>query len=162
MNRVVEIDAADTHELRRAVLRDGAPDAVVDWSGDRDGTTVHLGVSDDAGAVIAVSTWLWTPCPLHPAEPAVRLRGMATDPAHRGAGLGSLLLAAGVARSFGIGRTSSTRRASEVELVWANARVEAIGFYEHHAWLATGPVFQTAETDLPHRLVTRRSAPVRR
>lgn len=142
MTAVVELDAAAVHDLRRRVLRDGDLDAGVDWSGDHDRTTVHLGVVDEAGSVLAVSTWLRHPCPLHPAEPAVQLRGMATEPACRGTGLGSQLLSEGLHRS------------SDVGLVWANARVEAITFYERHGWTATGPVFVTAETGLPHRVVT--------
>lgn len=162
MSRVVEIDAGETHDLRRRVLRNGDRDADLDWAGDHDDTTVHLGVVGDAGAPIAVSTWLRRPCPLHPDAPSVQLRGMATDPAHRGTGLGSLLLADGIVRSLGVVRLSSDDRASDVELVWANARVEAIAFYERHGWNATGPVFHTAGTGLPHRLVTYRSTPRRR
>lgn len=162
MNRVVRIEASDTHDLRRRVLRDGDHDADLDWAGDHDDTTVHLGVLDGSGAVIAVSSWLRNPCPLHPDKQAVQLRGMATDPAHRCTGLGSLLLTEGIARTSGVGYMSSARRVSDNELVWANARVEVIGFYEQHGWIATGPVFHTVDTGLPHRLVTRRSAPDRR
>jgi GNAT superfamily N-acetyltransferase len=71
---------------------------------------------------------------------------MATDPAWSSGGLGSLLLSEGV------------RRASDVGLVWANARVEAIPFYERRNWTAVGPEFTTADTGLPHRLVTCRPA----
>lgn len=145
MTAVVELDADAVHDLRRRVLRDGDRDGELDWAGDRDPTTIHLGVVDPAGSVLAVSTWLRTPCPLHPSEPAVQLRGMATDPAHTGTGLGSMLLAEGL------------RRASDIGLVWANARVTAIAFYERHGWTATGPEFVTADTGLPHRLVTYRS-----
>lgn len=149
MTAVVELVAGAVHDLRRRVLRDGDPDAVLDWAGDHDRTTIHLGVVDEAGTVLAVSTWLRNPCPTHPAEPAVQLRGMATDPAWRGTGLGSLLVSEGL------------RRASEVRLVWAHARVDAIPFYERQGWAATGPVFITAETGVPHRLVTYRPAPPR-
>ena len=142
MTAVVELGADAVHDLRRRVLRDGDRGADLDWAGDHDATTIHLGVVDPTGSVLAVSTWLRSPCPLDPTQPAVQLRGMATDPAHIGTGLGSLLLAEGL------------RRASDVELVWANARVTAIAFYERHGWTTNGPEFVTVDTGLPHRLVT--------
>lgn len=162
MIHIVEIDPAATHGLRRAVLRNGDPHADVEWSGDSDDTTVHVGAIDEAGSVLAVSTWLRRPCPLHPDEPAVQLRGMATDLAHRGTGLGSLLLVDGMARSFAVRDLPPSRGSSGVELVWANVRVEALRFYERHDWTAVGPVFQIAETGLPHRVATCRSSAARR
>ena len=133
---VVEISAADTHTLRREVLRNGDPDALVEWSGDEDPHTFHLGIRDDSGTVVAISTWLGRP-------PETQLRGMATAPAFAGRGLGSKLLAAGVARC----------RARGDELVWANARVPAVGFYERAGFTVVGTEFETAATGLPHQLV---------
>ena len=52
-----EITAADTHDLRRRVLRDDDANAAVDWPGDHDDTTFHLGIRDDTNRVVAVSTW---------------------------------------------------------------------------------------------------------
>ena len=133
---VAPIAATDTHDLRRRVLRDGEPDAVVSWSVDDQPGTVHLGVFDDDGRLIGVSTWCRT-------ETGVQLRGMATDPEALGRGVGSLLVGAGLDRARGLGE----RR------VWANARVTALGFYERQGFVATGPVFDTLDTGLPHRLV---------
>jgi GNAT superfamily N-acetyltransferase len=138
----VEITALDTHRLRRAVLRDGRLDADVVWDGDDEPTTFHLGIDVD-GAIVAISTWLARPSPTAAGMAAVQLRGMATDPAHARRGLGSLLLAHGLARVRQGGDTS----------VWANARVTAISFYERHGFEAFGPVFETADTGRPHRLV---------
>ncbi len=133
---VVEISAADTHALRREVLRNGDPDAFVEWPGDEDPHTFHLGIRDGSGTVVAISTWMGRP-------PETQLRGMATAPASAGRGLGSKLLLAGVARC----------RARGDELVWANARVPAVGFYERAGFTVVGAVFETAATGLPHQLV---------
>ena len=43
---VEQIPAARTHELRRSVLRDGAPEADVVWPGDDAGDTIHLAALD--------------------------------------------------------------------------------------------------------------------
>jgi GNAT superfamily N-acetyltransferase len=135
----VEITAADTHDLRRRILRDGEPEAVVDWDGDSDHGTFHLGIRDDTGAIVAISTWLRQP-------PATQLRGMATDPAWAGRGLASGLLDAGIERC----------RARGDHVIWANARVTAVGFYERAGFTVVGAAFETADTGLPHREVRRR------
>lgn len=140
--RPVEITAVDTHRLRRAVLRDGHQDADVVWEGDDEPTTFHLGIDAD-GTIVAISTWLARPLPTGADVAVVQLRGMATDPAYAGRGLGSLLLVHGLER---------VRRGGDAG-VWANARVTAISFYERHGFEALGPVFETIDTGLPHRLV---------
>ena len=132
----VEVDATDTHDLRRRVLRDGDDDAPLAWAGDDDPRTFHLAIRDAAGTVLAVSTWLAQP-------PDTHLRGMATDPDHAGHGLGSLLLAAGIDRC----------RARGDAAVWANARLTALGFYEGAGFAIVGPAFVTSDTGLPHRRV---------
>jgi GNAT superfamily N-acetyltransferase len=141
-DNVCEIAAAETHDLRRRILREGAADANVEWHGDDESTTAHLGVSVD-GRIVAISTWLITPDPSAPNLRSVQLRGMATDPTMTGRGLGRSLLDAGMQQA---GRDGYER-------VWANARVTALGFYEGAGWTISGPVFETASTGLPHRQV---------
>lgn len=148
--RCSEIAATDTHDLRRRVLRDGDPDAPVDFPDDELEGVFHLGVVHD-GVPVAISTWIPRSHPDHPAEPAVQLRGMATDPAERGRGFGSLLLREGVA----------TVRARGVAAVWANARVTVLGFYEAHGFVVEGPEFVTADTGIAHRRVVLRPGPDR-
>ncbi|MFK8025885.1 MAG: GNAT family N-acetyltransferase [Ilumatobacter sp.] len=146
MIRIVALAAEGTHDLRRRVLRDDDRDAKVDWPGDHDSDTLHLGALDSDGVVVAVSTWLTRAGPQGRADRCRQLRGMATDPGGRGTGLGVLLLDEGVRRAVTDG----------FDVAWANARVEAVGFYVGQGWTVSGPVFETAETGLPHRLVTRR------
>ena len=113
------VAAGETHELRRRVLRAGDPDASVVFDGDDDAGTVHLGVRDAAGTLVAVSTWRPPPGPVDPAPTDRQLRGMAVDDGLRGSGLGAVLLAAGVQRAFDDGAGA----------VWANARDTALAFY---------------------------------
>ncbi len=137
-----EITASATHPLRRLVLRDGAADAVVDWVGDDDPSTVHLGATAD-GRIVCVSTWSAVPDPHAPGVESTRLRGMAADPAFVGRGIGRSILDAGIERA----RSAGSRR------VWADARVTALGFYERAGMTVSGPVFVTEATGVPHRHV---------
>lgn len=138
--RVVELSAGQTHDLRRRVLRDGDPTAPVEWVGDDSPSTLHLGLVDDDGTIVAISTWLRD-------GDAVQLRGMATETGLSGRGLGATLLAAGVERAD---RSGAAR-------IWANARTTALAFYVRHGFVAEGPEFVTPDTGLPHRRVERRT-----
>ena len=144
MTEIVEITAAATHDLRRRVLRDGTPSAVVVWEGDTEPTTFHLGVRE-ADAVIAISTWLRRRYPDRPAEEAFQLRGMATEPTRRGTGVSARLLLAGLDRCADEGAT----------LVWARARTAALSFYTRHGFEAVGPEYTDLTTGLRHHDIVR-------
>ncbi len=139
---VVELDAVDTHPLRRSVLRDGTDSDVVEFDGDDLPTTLHLGVRH-GDLVLAVSTWLVREFEPQPGVPAHQLRGMATEPRHRDQGLASLLLHAGLSRCSDAGS----------RLVWARARSTALGFYRRHGFDTVGAEFVDAATGLPHRTI---------
>jgi GNAT superfamily N-acetyltransferase len=136
---VIEIDAEVTHPLRRAVLRDGTPSDQVVFDGDGLASTFHLAVPGDDGP-IAISTWMERRYPDLPALTGYQLRGMATDPEHRGRGVAAALLTEGLARC--------ARRG--VEVVWARARTSALGFYEQHGFETRGPEYVDTTTGLPH------------
>jgi GNAT superfamily N-acetyltransferase len=142
---VVELAAEETHDLRRRVLRVGTPTSEVVWEDDALDGTLHLGVidrTDPAGArrVLAISTWIERAHPDRPARRGVQLRGMATDPAWAGRGLGALLLRTGIAR----------QRAAGVELVWARARDTALDFYLRHGFEVFGRGYVDLTTALAH------------
>lgn len=141
--KVVELDAAATHDLRRRVLRSHLPGAGVAYPEDDRPGTVHLGVVDGAGAVLAIATVFPEPAPGRPGVPAARLRGMAVDPDHRGRGLGSLLLAAVVAHASAAG----------CAVLWANGRDDAVAFYQRHGWRVEGEGFESV--GLPHHVLLR-------
>ena len=142
---VVTLVTTETHELRRRVLRNDDPAANVVFDGDDDPTTVHLGVRDDTGRPVAVSTWRPKPGPVDPSPTDRQLRGMAVDDGRRGTGIGTILLAAGVDRAFADGAAA----------VWANARDTALAFYLRHGFEVIGDGFVQAETGLPHHRVRR-------
>jgi len=145
VTQVVDLTASDTHDLRRRILRAGTPSTALDWDGDDDPTTFHLGVVDDNGRTVAVSTWLERRYPDRPAEPARQLRGMATAPEWRGTGVSTDLLTEGLRRC----------REHGAALVWARARCSALTFYERHGFTPVGPVYTDLTTGLDHRDILR-------
>lgn len=139
---LVELRADETFALRRTVLRDGTPSDRVDWDGDRDDTTFHLGVELD-GQIVAISSWLQREYEGRPVVPAYQLRGMASAPDHRGHGSGAVLLHAG----------TDVARARGAQLIWARSRDSAVAFYEHHGFVTVGSGFTDPTTAIPHHHV---------
>lgn len=142
--RVVSITTQQTYDLRQRVLRAGTPSSVVEFAGDDDLTTRHLGVELD-GDIVAITTWFDQPCPDAPDLIGVQLRGMATDPAThvRGRGLGSMVLRHGI-------ELAAERGAA---IVWANARDSALDFYLAHGFRVSSDGFITPDTVLPHHRI---------
>jgi thiamine transport system ATP-binding protein len=141
--RVVEVPAPATHDLRRRVLRDGTSSDVVEFRGDDAPDVVHLAALGADGDVVGVVTMLSAPCPHRPGRNSRQLRGMAVDPAWQRRQVGAALLRAFVERA----------RAGGAEVVWANARDSALGFYERAGFTVAGDGFVTADTHLPHHAV---------
>jgi GNAT superfamily N-acetyltransferase len=136
---IVELRVADTHPLRRSILRNDTPSHDVVFDGDDLPGTLHLGASVD-GEIVAISTWVRRPWSAQRDRPAVQLRGMATAPDHRGTGVSAALLEAGIDRC----------RSDGVEVVWARARVAALGFYRRAGFVTVGEPYLDATTALPH------------
>ena len=141
---LVDLRPEQTHPLRRSVLRDGTPSDDVVFDGDDLDSTFHLGADVD-GALLAISTWLRRPYPDRPGDPGYQLRGMATVPAHRGEGLGAVLLEAGIGRC----------RAAGASVVWARARDAALPFYTRFGFVTVGLGYVDLTTGLPHHDVIR-------
>jgi predicted GNAT family N-acyltransferase len=127
---VEQVPAEVTYALRGAVLRPGGGE--ITWAGDEDPATFHLAARTPDGAVVGVVRFSPAPCPYRSGATAPwQLRGMATDPAVRGTGAGRALLAEGLARVAARGGG----------LVWCDARVGAIGFYEGHGFTVVSEPF---------------------
>ncbi len=135
-----EIRPVDSAELRREVLRGGRP---VPLPGD-EAPAFHVGAYDES-ALVATGNIRPEPAPWLPDEAGWRVRGMATDPAHRARGAGVLVLDALVdhARAHGGG------------VLWCNARFPARAFYERAGLLTRGEQWDEAEIG-PHIVMWRR------
>ena len=144
--RVAEISTAETYPLRLAVLRENTPSKDVTFPEDHWPGTVHLGVLDDAGLVVATSSWVPRDCPACTDEMGVQLRGMATARELQGSGVGGLLLEAGIER----------HREQGFAVMWARARDSALGFYLRHDCTVSGDGIIDDTTQLAHHVVVRR------
>jgi len=136
------IDASECHPLRRAVLRAGDPAAVVDWPEDSAAGAFHLGVRSDA-TLVAVASFAPVATPMRPRAQAWQLRGMAVEPARQRCGYGVALLDAALTRL----------RAKGADVLWANARDTAVGFYVRYGMRVVGDGFVQPDTGLPHHVV---------
>lgn len=142
---VVELAPEQTHALRLTVLRADTESKAVEFAEDALPGAVHLGLEVD-GVLAAVSSWIPKPFAQQPHRAAIQLRGMATAREHQGAGVGGALLESGVERA----------RMAGAELVWANARDSALGFYARHGFATVGAGFiDEATTKLPHHVIVR-------
>lgn len=142
--RVQPITAAEVRQLRHAVLRPFEAPEQIRYHGDEDPDTLHAGAF--LGARLAgIATVCREPMPAGREPAAWRLRGMATLPEARGLGLGRQLLEACFAHIRAHGGT----------LLWCNARVNALGFYEHLGFIAEGEEFEIVPIG-PHYVMTRR------
>ncbi len=142
---ILEVTASETHPLRLAVLRTETTSRDPVYPGDELASTRHLAIADQDGRLVAVSTWIVEPFPDEADGTGLHLRGMATDEAHRGRGLGAALLDAGRARATELG----------ADTVWARARVTARTFYERHGFRVIGDEFVDETSGLPHVLARR-------
>jgi len=141
---VAEIEAAQTHDLRRRVLRDGRSENLAFPEDDRPGA-FHLGVRQTpAGPLLAVASFSPEETPYRPGRSAVRLRGMATEGACQGRGIGRRLVEEATRRL----------RTDGFEVLWANGRDGALGFYRRLGFEIVGDGFLAGpDGDIPHHVV---------
>ena len=97
----------------------------------------------DGDTVVGVVTTFPEDTPLAPGRRAEHFRGMAVDDAYRGAGIGRLLMRAVV----------DAARSRGAEVLWANGRDTALGFYERIGFRVDGDGFVDDEMHLEHHVV---------
>ena len=131
-------DAAEVRPLRMSVLRPGQPVVASDY--DELPETRHVAAL--AGDVVVACASVF-PSPHADAHAAWQLRGMAVAVDRQGTGLGARVLESAIdlARSAGAG------------VLWANARVSALGFYERLGFGVVGEEFTYGPLELPHKVI---------
>ena len=127
----MRVDAAVVRPLRLRVLRIGGSAADAVWPGDDAPGAGHFAVRDGA-AVVAVASVVPEAHPVEPRAGDWRLRGMATEDAFRGRGLGAELARACVAHA----------REQGAARVWLQARPAAVGLYSRAGFVTDSDVFQ--------------------
>ena len=136
-------DPAAVGPLRGAVLRPGRPEAELIFDLDEDPRTGHYAVRYGA-VVVGVASVMADGHPREPRQGDWRIRGMAVEEAHRGAGIGGSLLAACEAHA---------RRAGGSRL-WCNARVGARNLYLRGGLMIEGDQFEIPGIG-PHLLMSK-------
>jgi predicted N-acetyltransferase YhbS len=105
----------------------------------------HLGAADEAGRIVAISSFYLDAYPPRPeAQPAVQLAFMAVHPEVQREGIGTAVIREAIRRLT----------AGDAVLLWANARDSALPFYEKFGF-RTVPKSEYAlpETSSPHHLI---------
>jgi GNAT superfamily N-acetyltransferase len=127
--RVRRCGADDVIGLRQSVLRPHLSPEEARYSADAGPDAAHFCAENEVGRVISVGSLLREPPPWHAGvRRAWRVRGMATASECRGRGAGSAVLAAIVAHVATSGGG----------LLWCNARLGAVKFYERAGMMTTG------------------------
>ena len=135
----------ETRELRHAVLRPGRPLGVLDSPFDAVAVEIAAWDGDRVVGTARVFEQPWDGEPFEGSgDGAWQLRGMAVDAAHRGQGIGGLVLA----------ETVVAAREGGARFLWANARTVAVPFYARHGWISRGEEFIYPESGIPHYKMT--------
>jgi GNAT superfamily N-acetyltransferase len=130
--------------LRMAVLRPDQPVVEPEW---HEVPGIHHFGAYDGDALVGCASVF--PSPYERAdgttsEPgAWQLRGMAVAPDRQGEGIGAIVLSAAI----------EVARAAGAPLLWANARVTALRFYERLDFEVVGEVFDYGPANLPHKKI---------
>ncbi len=140
MNESVELALVEVErilDLRHRVLRQGLPASAARFDGDLEPGTRHYAVLRDGQVICCLtllpSTW--------EGAPAWQLRGMATEPAFQGKGVGSALVRHAMAEALSL---------QPDWVFWCNARRVAVNFYARHGWAIASEEFDIP-TAGPHR-----------
>ena len=122
-----------------AVLRPGF--AVEPSAYDEQPETRHVAAYVDGAVVGCASVF---PSPFQDEPLAWQLRGMAVSDGLQGSGVGAKVL---------LGAIDIVRDAG-APVLWANARVTALGFYERLGFAVVGEEYRHGPLQLPHKIIT--------
>lgn len=139
---VKRISAKDTYRIRQLMLRPGGTQKDCEFKSDFDDITFHLGAFVD-NKLVSVASFYFEKHPHIDGPYHFRLRGMATIPEYQRQGLSLSLLK--TAFPF--------IKQNLCSILWCNARVSAIGFYEKVGFIKHGEIFEIADIG-PHQLMS--------
>lgn len=139
--RLTELTAAGVLPLRQELLRPGAALSDCVFEGDRADHSFHLGIVQKE-KLVGIASFLHQSHPDFPDKSTYRLRGMAIQEPLQHKGLGRKLLNGGLQELTNKG----------VDLLWFNARQEAVGFYRKQGFSLRGDKFTIPDVG-PHYLM---------
>lgn len=139
--KVLRINAIDTYPIRQQMLRQNNPIENCVFKGDEEDQTFHLGAFIES-KLVSVASFYFEKHPELEEPFQFRLRGMATLADHQHKGLSTELLK----MAFPIIKQNFCH------LVWCNARVSAVGFYQKVGFEKVGEEFDVPGIG-PHYLM---------
>lgn len=139
---VREVPPEIVQPLRHKVLRPGLPFDTAIWARDQPPDSRHFAAMDAQDRVLGVASFYHQDTDLAPNEPAWQLRGMAVEQALRGQGVGQKVLLESI---------DLLQASDPVRVIWCNARVSAIGFYEKLGFAVLGEPFLVPNVTELHR-----------
>lgn len=131
MQIIKKIIALDTFQVRHPVLRNEKPIESCHFDGDNLKSTVHFGLFD-TDKIQAVISLFETKNAHFVSEKQIQIRGMAVLQEHQKKGFGKILITN--AEHYCIQNKSN--------LIWFNARQEAVGFYQRMGYVIIGIPFE--------------------
>jgi GNAT superfamily N-acetyltransferase len=131
---IKEISAEDTFAVRHPVLRGGKPIRSCRFDGDDLPSTVHFGLYDASG-LAGVASLYSAKQDLFSEDAQVQLRGMAVLDQHQKKGYGKMLLL----------HSEQYAANNHADVMWFNARQNAVGFYEKAGYIKLGEPFDIAD-----------------
>ena len=130
---IKQVNAAAILTVRQAVLRQGLPIEASIFDKDEDRHTAHFGAFIGDTIIGCASLVRNAHARFNPEFTQIaQLRGMAVLPEHRDGGIGGLLL-----------RAVETKATEDsLEVLWFNARIKAVPFYEKNGYLSEGEAYE--------------------
>ncbi|NUY81691.1 GNAT family N-acetyltransferase [Flavobacterium sp. MAH-1] len=144
MPEIREISSTETYVVRHPVLRPGKPMETCRFDGDDLGNTTHFGLYEN-GEIAGVASLFRNSHPAFNEFRQFQLRGMAVLEEFQGRSFGQALVDAA---------EDKARRAA-ADLIWFNARLIAVGFYEKMGYKITGKPFEIGDIG-PHYVMFKR------
>lgn len=144
---IKKIAAAETLFLRQKVLKPFATLQECILAEDHHEATLHLGLFINA-TLVTIATFYPEPHPDFSTKRAFRLRGMATEFAYQGRGLGQKILQQAFAELEKQGG----------DFIWFNARTSALSFYRKLDCKEHGSLFEIPKIG-PHKVMYKKLNP---
>lgn len=130
--KIVKIKATETTNLRSNQLRQGLPLSTCVFDRDENEDTFHLGLKIENEIVSIASFFNNNHQLIDYSDRQYQLRGMATAESYKGKGAGSKL----------INYVSSVLKGQNIDVLWCNARLNAVKFYQKNGFEIISDEFQ--------------------
>lgn len=140
MLKVEKVSSYVVRPLRHKVLRPELPLEASIMPTDDQYDAAHFMIKKDGNILCVASIYCESFEPM-PVKRATRLRGMATEPAEKRKGYGTMVLN---------GVIQYLTMETDTEILWCNARVTAFGFYEKMGFTIVGEEFDIPNLG-PHK-----------